>query len=102
MKVFDRFIGEIYNQSQQRNIHMVLTFLPSVYQVHTNLEEQSPQEDWEEIAQNYGLDFIDFLPIMRANRHEDLYFDQCHPTPKGNAIMGEYLVQKMQRKLWKD
>ena len=93
-------LKDIQQDTQKRNIPLILSFLPVAYQVYAHEIHDEPQKMWAQFATEHNIPFVDYLPLMRKHREKKLYYDHCHPTPQGNKIMGEWLKPQITEILW--
>ena len=73
----------------------MLLALPVAFQVEAEFIENTPQKVLRSLAEANGFTFVDALPAFRQRRGESLYYDHCHPTPRGNRILGELLADAL-------
>ena len=87
-----RYLCKMIEDCQKRGIKVVLTNLP----YPASEEEQMASNDAYDIAEEYGVDFIDFVQMDNVvNYQTDLYDYFSHLNPSGarkvTAYLGQYL-----------
>lgn len=56
-----------------------------------------PQKALGAFAKDNGIPFLDLLEPLRPRRSEPLFYDNCHYTPRGNAVVAEALAGFLRR-----
>jgi lysophospholipase L1-like esterase len=60
-----------------------------------------PQRRLAAIAAGLDVPYLDLLPVLRAAHRAQgappLYFDHCHPTAAGNAIVAREILAFLRR-----
>ena len=87
------YIEKLHLHTKSQQIPLLATILPVAYQVHAEFLNDTPQQMLNKSLASFSIPTLDFLPLLRNNAHEKLYYDQCHPNPHGNAIMGSALKE---------
>lgn len=89
-----RYLCKMIEDCQKRGIKVVLTNLP----YPASEEEQMASNDAYDIAEEYGVDFIDFVQMDNVVDYQtDLYDYFSHLNPSGarkvTAYLGQYLCE---------
>lgn len=80
----------------QHHFKVLLIVFPVSFQVYAQFLEDSPQRQLALLAKEFDFQFLDLLPLFRDHNSEAaLFFDQCHPTERGNALVGEKLAETL-------
>jgi hypothetical protein len=96
---------ELVRLSREHEFRLVIAVFPVYHQVYTKFETDYPQRQVLEIGRELEVPVLDLLPpLRRAARssrgenafrphvfHTDLFYDQCHHTPTGSAVVAEAL-----------
>jgi len=77
--------------ADQHRFRVVLLALPVAFQVRASFVEDTPQRELAGLARSRGFEFVDLLPALRRHADERLFFDHCHPTPRGNDVIAQAL-----------
>jgi lysophospholipase L1-like esterase len=88
VSVLNQFAAEL----QERKIDGLLLLLPVRNQVEAAGIYDFPQRTLSSAAKRFGWTVIDLLPRFRAESQRgqtDLFYDHCHLTPAGHAIVAE-------------
>jgi lysophospholipase L1-like esterase len=80
--------------SRQHGFRTVLLALPVSVQAYGALDDR-PQRSLAAIARDQKWGFLDPLPAFRQHDPRTLFFDQCHLTPKGNALVADLLGEAL-------
>jgi lysophospholipase L1-like esterase len=91
IKVITPLVERIKEHTLQQDTPLAITILPVAYQVHAEFLNDTPQQLLKKMAQTLKIPALDFLPSLRIHKAKKLYYDQCHPTPEGNAFMATVL-----------
>ena len=84
-------LQKIHKHTQKNEVLIAMTILPVAYQVYAEQLHQEPQLLLNHLAQEEKIPVLDFLPFLREHQDKRLYYDQCHPNPKGNELMAQEL-----------
>ncbi len=74
-------------QSQSR---FAMALLPVHLQVLGTVDDVYPQEQFLHMCHRLGIDCLDLRPVLRqaaAQKEKRLYYDHCHMTAFGNAVV---------------
>jgi len=80
-------------QSQSR---FAMTLLPVHLQVLGTVANVYPQEQFMQTCRRLGIDCLDVRPVLRqaaAQNKKRLYYDHCHMTAFGNAVVASGLQE---------
>ena len=88
-------LEEIRALSRVHDFRVAVVAFPVSFQVQASHLEDAPQRRMRELTKEFGFEYLDLLPVLREHAQERLYFDQCHPTIRGNAIAGEAVAEFM-------
>lgn len=92
-----RTFGDLKALAGNRTI--VLAVLPVSYQVDARFNDDVPQVQAKALASDLGFAFIDFLPMLRQHAADTrLFYDQCHLTPDGHALVGRTLADFLEQR----
>lgn len=88
----EQYLRKMIEDCQERDIEVLLTYLP--FQATEN--EQMEANYVYDIAEEYGVDYINFLDMDLINYQTDLYDAISHVNPSGarkiTDYLGKYLV----------
>ncbi|MBN8551062.1 MAG: SGNH/GDSL hydrolase family protein [Deltaproteobacteria bacterium] len=78
---------------------VVVVAFPVSFQVQAEYVDDGPQKKVAQLAKEAGFEFFDVLPTLRSNSSENLFYDQCHLTAKGNELVagavGKFLLKSV-------
>lgn len=77
---------------EDHGFKVVVAALPVAFQVEADFVDDWPQQRLAEISRELGFLFFDPLSELRRSDTKKLYYDQCHYTPYGNALLGDLLA----------
>jgi len=60
---------------------------PQAYAIFDSPFIDKPQRQLAAYCGSRGIPFFDLLPVLRERKNELLYFDNCHLTPHGHAVV---------------
>ena len=87
----DAQLARLEQLGDRHGFRVVLVALPVAFQVQASFVEDTPQRELAALAKSRGFEFIDLLPTLRKHADERLFFDHCHPTPRGNDVIAQAL-----------
>lgn len=94
--LIDRQLARLRAIADDHGFKVVVLVFPVKYQVYAHYHEDAPQMEMAALADKYGFEFLDLLPVLRKhNTSQNLFGDWCHPTDRGYAIIGQALGQFM-------
>jgi len=85
-----RKIKELRDFSSERGVRFVVVAFPvqpQAYAVFDSPLIDKPQRELAAFCGKQGIPFLDLLPILKQRKSEPLYFDNCHYTPHGHAVV---------------
>lgn len=91
--------NEFYRLSKIHNFKLYFVIFPVKHQVIAEFLENYPQEKLKEVLSKQKIPSLDLLPILRKDWFEnkiDIFYDQCHHTPRGKKIIAEEIVKFLQ------
>jgi lysophospholipase L1-like esterase len=98
----DAQLSRLEQLGDTHHFRVVLVALPVAFQVQASFVEDTPQRELAGLAKSRGFEFVDLLPALRKHSDERLFFDHCHPTPRGNDLIAQalesYLAPTLQRR----
>jgi len=82
-----------YTESQK--IPLAVVLLPVAQQVYAEWEDDTPQRHFRSLMSELDIPHHDLLPDLRdaAQEQRSLYYDHCHLTPEGNALVGDRIAR---------
>ena len=98
----ERELARIKSLSDLHRFKVAVTALPVSFQVYAEFVDDTPQRQLRGLAHNFGFYYLDILPVLRANRDKDLFFDQCHPRETANDIIGKEIAEFLRREVLHD
>ena len=88
----EQYLRRMIEDCQDRGIEVLLTYLP----FPANEGQQMEANYVYDIAEEYGVNYINFLDIDLINHQTDLYDEAAHLNPSGarkvTDYLGEYLI----------
>lgn len=85
-------LRELAGLAEQHGFRLVVVAFPVREQVEARGVYDAPQRWLAHELEALGVPVLDLLPVLRAahrDRGAPLFYDHCHPTPRGNAIVAE-------------
>ena len=76
---------------QRYGFRVAMAAFPVRVQVESQIWDNRPQQRLKLLADQLGIPLLDLLPILRASANRNFY-DHCHLTPTGNALVGVHLA----------
>lgn len=97
-RVFDtvgvEYLRRAIEECQSRGIEVLVTFLP----LFGDAEQQAAAEYAGQIAAEYGVDFLNFFELEKANYHVDFADSAGHLNTAGarkiTAFLGDYIAER--------
>jgi lysophospholipase L1-like esterase len=90
---------QIVQSTREHSIGLLLVLLPvdaQVYaQVDTPLGLDRPQQELISFARKQDVPVLDLLPVLRANRAQDLFYDQAHFRPTTHGLVADAILQAL-------
>jgi lysophospholipase L1-like esterase len=91
-----RKIRELREFSEERGARFVVVAFPAQPQAYALFDSpfiDKPQRELAEFCKAQGIPFFDLLPLLRQRKSEPLYFDNCHFTPHGHAVVAGAILE---------
>lgn len=99
--------------SIEKDFRLVIVAFPVYPQVYTEFVDDYPQQQLKRIGQELDIPVLDLLPVLRraALQHRDpsmyhvneiftdLFYDQCHHTPAGSAVIASEIYTFLDEQL---
>ena len=87
----ERYLRKMIEECRDRNIRVLLTYLP----FPAGESQQAEANRVNDLAREYGVDYINFLTMELVDFQADLYDKDSHLNPSGarkiTAYLGDYL-----------
>ena len=83
------YLGKIIEECNEQDIEVLLTYLP----FPAGEEYQQEANRLYQIAEEYGVDYINFLDLGVVNYETDCYDEASHLNPSGARKVTDYLGQ---------
>jgi lysophospholipase L1-like esterase len=88
----DRF-DRLQALAARHDFQVAVVAFPVRFQVEAHFVDDSPQERVGALSRARGFWYHNLLPGLREHRDEDLFYDQCHPRPGGNELIGREIAR---------
>jgi lysophospholipase L1-like esterase len=90
--------AELKRQADLHGFEPLIVAFPLIDQVEVDYLYDYPQRQLEAIAGELEVPVLDLLPILREHRRDAarLFYDWCHPTEEGNAIIAPAVLRFIQ------
>lgn len=98
-KMFDRMRG-MRDVAAGHGARFAVIALPEHAQVYARVSSDladKPQRELAALCREAGIPFLDLLPVLRARLREPLFYDNCHYTPHGNAVVAQAALDFLKR-----
>ena len=82
--------------AKQHNFNLALIIHPVRYQVEAEALHDFPQRQIQAVGEKIGAPVLDLLPPLRTawkNHKTRLFFDHCHHTPEGSALVAKAIEE---------
>jgi lysophospholipase L1-like esterase len=89
-------LKEFGRQAGMHRFRLQVACFPVRPQVEAEYIADEPQRTLARLTAELDIPFLDLLPVLRAAQREGgepLYYDQCHPTPRGNQIVARAILE---------
>ena len=87
------YLKKIIEECQEAGIEVLLTYLP----FPASMTEQREAYTIADIAEEYGVNYVNFLEMDVVNYYTDMYDEDSHLNPSGahkiTAYLGEYISE---------
>ena len=90
----DRQFSRLQTFAARYGFSTTVLALPVTVQAYGKADDY-PQRQLEMLARKYGWGFADPLPNMKTSDPRTLFYDQCHLTPQGNALVARTLFEQI-------
>jgi lysophospholipase L1-like esterase len=94
---------DLFRQARdEHGFDLLFVLLPTSMQVQSELDRSEPQRSFERLMTRMRVEHLDLLPLLRRKFQEDgidLYYDQCHMNPDGNAFVGRAIADHVVRRI---
>ena len=95
-------LEELVWLSREHGFRLAVVMFPVRAQVITRAVYDAPQRRLEKELAALGVPALDLLPLLRSAHQgggTPLFYDHCHPTPRGNALVAgaidDFLVERV-------
>lgn len=85
--------------AKDHNFKVVFVAFPIAFQVDAAYLENEPQQKLKALAAKYHFQFLDLLPVFRANSDKSIFEDWCHLSNDGHHIVGATLARFLSEKM---
>lgn len=103
--------AELKRLSEQHHFKLLVVGFPIYQQVYTSFVDDYPQQQLKRLSQELDIPVLDLLPALRAEAlrlrdpaiyqlqeiNQDLFYDQCHHTPVGSAVVADEVYRFLQQ-----
>jgi lysophospholipase L1-like esterase len=94
-------LRELHRLARVHGFALGIVCFPHRMQVEAEYVADEPQRRLAAIAAGLDVPYLDLLPVLRAAHRAQgappLYFDHCHPTAAGNAIVAREILAFLRR-----
>lgn len=91
---FRPLVSDFADIARKNSIKPIIVMTPVSPQV-TGLLDDWPQTRMKAISAEYGVSFLDLLPLIRkesSTASNSLFYDHCHYTPHGHRVVAEAIL----------
>jgi len=91
---------ELRRQSDAHHFRLAFVAFPVRPQVEADVADDEPQRRLRELATTLGVPMLDLLPALRRARPQSLqglFYDVCHPTSAGHAVIAREIAAFLER-----
>jgi lysophospholipase L1-like esterase len=95
-KGLERITRTLSLSVRQEGGEIAAFLFPVHIQVKGSVGDNRPQRSFSRMWRSLDVAFLDLLPPLRADWqrvHRELYFDHCHLTAHGNAVVADALAE---------
>jgi hypothetical protein len=95
------YFVELRRQADLHGFELLVVGFPVFDQVDADFVHDYPQQQLQRVASELGIPVLDLLPNLReahrawkaagAPQAERLFYDWCHHTPRGNALIADWV-----------
>jgi hypothetical protein len=89
-EILGKMVAVFRDAALQSGSRFAMALLPVHLQVLGTVDDVYPQEQFTQMCLRLRIDCLDLRPILRqaaAQKEKKLYFDHCHMTAFGNAVV---------------
>ena len=104
-------LAELQRLSLEHHFKLVVVGFPIYQQAYTRFLDDYPQQQLKRLGAELGIPVLDLLPAFRAEVQrlghpgtyeaqeiiQDLFYDQCHHTPAGSALVAAEIYKFLQQ-----
>jgi len=94
-KIIEAITAALRDATRAQGARLAVLLFPVHLQVMGTVQRFEPQESCRKMCARLRIPFDDPVPVLRRtwqSNHEKLYYDHCHYTPKGYAVVAEQTV----------
>ena len=92
-------LAQIIQIANNRGIGLLLVIFPVDVQIYTQVDSalglDRPQQGLVAFAQRQNVPVLDLLPVLRAHRDQDLFYDLAHLKPKTHQLVADAILQAL-------
>jgi lysophospholipase L1-like esterase len=95
-EVLEPIVRTLSLATRQRGHELAIFLFPVHIQVKGTIEDFRPQQSFAAMCESTGLTCLDLTPALRADfwaHRKELFYDHCHLTPRGNAVVAAALAE---------
>ena len=96
----DPVLAEFKRQADEHRFRLRVVAFPVEPQVTAAFVSDWPQRRLASAARRLGIPVLDLLPVLRDARARDdapLFYDVCHHTPAGSAVVADAILEFLRR-----
>ena len=94
-KIIETITSALRDAASTEGARLAVLLFPVHIQVMGTVERFEPEESCRGMCARLGIPFDDPVPTLRRtwqSNHEKLFYDHCHYTPKGYAVVARQTV----------
>ncbi len=93
----EELLEEMVGICRRSKIKLMMTYFPRDIEVFSRDKESATilNERLAAVAKRLRVPFVDVLTPFRRDGRSNLYFDDCHLTPKGNRIVADIVADRI-------
>ena len=94
--------AELKRLSDDFGFRPVVLAFPVRQQVEADTLFNYPQQRLSQLSRELDMPYLDLLPVLRAEHRRgrgQLFYDHCHHTPEGNAVIAETVYRFLSEQL---
>jgi len=95
-EVLEPVTRTLVREVEQQGRRVALSLFPVHIQVKGTVEDFYPQERFLSMCKDIDVPCLDLVPSLRSDWQasgEELFFDHCHLTPRGNTVVADALAR---------